>query len=610
MKRICKIPGRIYTRLQFLFKVNSIQSVITLSFTAVAVLSLILVSLSLYGIFSNNAEKNAAFSTQQIMDQANLNLDSYLKEMIEISVMIKSNLNAETYDRGNSLINLLRVTSQIRKDIVTMAVYSENGQLLLSNPSGNYNMNYRVADQDWFKEAIEKSTEYIYVPPHVQRLFQDSRPWVVSLCRSVTFYENSMPVTCVIMVDMNFSSIEQLCNLVSLGKRGYIYIVDKEGNIIYHPQQQIVYAGLKSENIMEALSKNTGSYFDDFQGERRIMTIQNISYTGWKMIGISYVDELVPNKRNLSNFVIYILFFGIAFEFLASMFISSKISQPIKRLEREMKRVERGDFDINLKVNGDDEVMRLSKAFNLMVVKIRQLMNQIINEQESKRKIEFKALQAQINPHFLYNTLDSIIWMNENQNYDGVTTMVSALAKLFRVSISKGKVIINVSDEIAHAESYLTIQKIRYKDKFDFLIEAQPEVLGQKTLKLILQPIIENAIYHGINQIQEKGYIKITVTIEGGNIIYRVTDNGYGIKPEVLKTILDMEPMSAHGGGVGLKNVNERIKLCYGIGYGLEIDSELDVGTTAIIRIPLDDSGCMGEQQTGACDQPRKWRQV
>jgi two-component system sensor histidine kinase YesM len=187
--------------------------------------------------------------------------------------------------------------------------------------------------------------------------------------------------------------------------------------------------------------------------------------------------------------------------------------------------------------------------------------------------------------------------MNENQNYEGVTTMVAALAKLFRVSISKGSEIINVSDEIDHAASYLTIQKIRYKDKFDFRIDAQPEALHQKTLKLILQPIIENAIYHGINQLQEKGEIKISVAIEGENIVFRVSDNGYGIKPETLKCILDREPRSAHSGGVGLKNINERIKLCYGNEYGLEITSELDVGTTVLVRIPVDDSGKGGRYE-------------
>lgn len=581
---------RISESLKNILKVSSIQTVITLSFTAVTILSMLFISLALYGMFSDNAEKNAASSTQQIMDQVNLNLDSYLQGMMEISDLIRSNLNGNTYKNRDNLANLLNVTSQIRKDIVTMAVYSDTGKLLLSNPSGNYNNNFYAAEQDWFKSAVDRPVDYIFVPPHVQRLFEGKRPWVVSLCRSVTFYENSKQVTWITMVDMNFSAIEQLCRRVSLGKRGYIYIIDQSGNIIYHPQQQIIYAGLKNENITDALNKNTGSYLDDFQGERRIMTIKNISFTNWKMVGISYVDELVANKKNLSSFVLFISLFGIAFEILASMFISAKISQPIKRLEKQMKRVENGDFDINLEVKGEDEVKRLSKAFNLMVVRIRQLMSQIISEQEAKRKSEFKALQAQINPHFLYNTLDSIVWMNENRNYEGVSIMVSALAKFFRVSISKGHEIISVSDEIDHATSYLTIQKIRYKDKFDFTIDAQPEVLQKKTLKLILQPIIENAIYHGISQIQEKGEIKIAAAIDGNRIIYRISDNGYGITTEVLKDILDQESKSAHSGGVGLKNVNERIKLCYGNEYGIEIESELDVGTTVIIRIPLDDS--------------------
>lgn len=590
MKRsLIIILKRISGFLQNIFKVSSIQSVITLSFTAVTILSMLFISLALYGMFSDNAEKNAASSTQQIMDQVNLNLDYYLKGMMEISDLIRSNLNGDTYNDRDNLTNLLNVTSQIRKDIVSMAVYSDTGKLLLSNPSGNYNKNFYVAEQDWFKSAIERPVDYIFVPPHVQRLFEGKRPWVVSLSRSVTFYQNNNPVTWITTVDMNFSAIEQLCRRVSLGKRGYIYIIDQSGNIIYHPQQQIVYAGLKNENITDALSNNPGSYFDDFQGKRRIMTIKNISFTNWKMVGISYVDELVANKKNLNNFVIFISFFGIAFEILASLFISAKISQPIKRLEKQMKRVENGDFDIDLEVKGEDEVKRLSKTFNLMVARIRQLMSQIISEQEAKRKSEFKALQAQINPHFLYNTLDSIVWMNENQNYEGVSIMVSALAKFFRVSISKGHEIINVSDEIDHATSYLIIQKIRYKDKFDFIIEAQPAVLSKKTLKLILQPIIENAIYHGIGHIQEKGEIKITVAIQENKIIYRVSDNGYGIKPEVLKSILSQEPKSAHSSGVGLKNVNERIKLCYGSEYGIEIESELDVGTTVIIRIPLDD---------------------
>lgn len=573
------------------FKISSIQSVIALSFTAVTILSMLLISFALYGMFSDNAEERAAFSTQQIMDQVNINLDAYLKGMMEISDVIRSNLNTDTMINKESFKNLLDVTSKIRKDIVTMAVYTKKGELIISNPSAQYDSNFVVTDQEWFKDSLSKPVDYIFQPPHVQRIFQGKRPWVVSLCRGSSFYNNDGNLQeSVIIVDLNFSTIEQLCKNVTLGKTGYIYVIDKNGKIIYHPQQQLIYTGLKSENIDGALSKGVGSYFDKFEGKQRIMTVKNINHTDWKMVGISYVDELTENKKTFVKYLLFIVAFGLIFEIGASIFISQKVSQPIKKLENQMKRVENGDFDIFVEVKGEDEVKKLSKSFNIMVLRIKQLMEEIIHEQEAKRKSELKALQAQINPHFLYNTLDSIVWMNENQKYQGVTTMVAALAKFFRVSISKGNEVISISDEIEHARSYLIIQQVRYKDKFDFTIDIQPEVLEYKTLKLILQPIIENAIYHGIDHLQEKGEIKIKVYIENDNIIFSIIDNGYGIKPSVLKGILAREPLNDHISGVGLKNVNERIKLYYGNEYGVEINSELDVGTTVNIRIPLNDS--------------------
>jgi two-component system sensor histidine kinase YesM len=569
-------------------KLGSIQSIIALSLTAVTILCMIIAGVALYGSFSQNAEKNAASSTQQIMDQVTINLEYYLRGMMEISDLMRSNLVNTAESTIIKLNDILNVTLKIRKDIVTMAVFDENGKIMLSDPEYLHDRNFKASDQDWFKNSLKDPSNYIIQPPHVQRMFESKRPWVVSLCRGVTVYNGDRLVNWVTMVDMNFSVIEELCNKVSLGRRGYIYVIDRYGNIIYHPQQQIVYAGLKQENIDEALKHEPGSYFDYFQGEKRIMTVKNISYTGWKMVGVSFVDELAENTQDFNNFIFYILLFVIAFGIAAATFISYKISQPIKRLEHQMNRIENGDFDIDLlEVKGEDEVKRLTKAFNLMITRIRQLMAQIIGEQEAKRKSEFKALQAQINPHFLYNTLDSIIWMNESRNYRGVTEMVAALAKFFRISISKGNEIIDVGDEIEHARSYLVIQKIRYKNKFDFSIEAAPEALQHKTLKLILQPIIENAIYHGIGNIQEKGEIKISVYIEGEAIVFRVADNGYGIKPERLKGILNREPSADQASGVGLKNVNERVKLCYGSQYGITIESEEEVGTAVFIRIPL-----------------------
>ncbi|MDI9483164.1 MAG: sensor histidine kinase [Bacillota bacterium] len=574
----------IYKVIRNTFKIDSIQSVISLSFTAVTIFALVFVSATLYSVFSKTAERNAASSTQQIIEQVNLNLDNYLKEMMEVSSHISSNLDINNID---NLSNILSVTTGIRKDIVTLAVFNENGDIVVCNPYNEYDKNYKISEQKWFQDSLNNVGEYNFISPHVQRIFVGMRPWVVSLCKGTNVPGSSE--TWVVMVDMNFSVMEQLCKRVSLGNRGYIYVIDEYGDIVYHPQQQIIYVGLKHEDIQFALKNDDGSYYYDLMGERRIITINTVNYTNWKIVGISYLDEIVADRKSLSTLVIFISIFSLLFVIAASLFVSAKISEPIKNLERQMKKVESGNFDIDIDIDvqGDDEVKRLSRAFNMMVKRIRSLMEQIISEQEAKRKSELKALQAQINPHFLYNTLDSIVWMNENKDYVGVTTMVVALSQFFRISISRGRELITVSDEIEHIKSYLIIQKIRYKNKFKFSIEAQPEALGYKTLKLILQPIVENAIYHGVEQLYDEGIIKINVSIDGDTILFQVTDNGYGIKPDILKDILNKKANEKDSGGVGLKNVNERIKLFFGEQYGIEIDSILDVGTTVNIRIPI-----------------------
>ncbi len=583
-----KFIKKAYKRSKKHFRIDSLQSVITLSFTSITLLAMIFIGIAFYSTFSENAEKNAASSMQQIMNQATLNLENYLHSMIEISDLIQNKISKTSLGNLEEIDAILSLTLEIREDIVSVSIYTDNGNLLLTAPKHQFDNSYIVTQQNWFLNSLDTPNDYLFQPPHVQRLFEDRRPWVISLSHGITNDISSLPQHFITNVDMNFSVIEQLCSDVVLGQRGYIYIVDASGNIIYHPQQQLIYAGLRQEDIEEALKKEPGSYLDTYQGEKRITTVMNIEHANWTMVGISFLDEIVQNRRNLNALIFIILLFGIVFIVIASAFISFKISQPIKRLELQMNKVERGDFNIdNLEVKGEDEVKQLTKAFNLMIIRIKQLMSQIITEQEAKRKSEIKALQAQINPHFLYNTLDSIIWMNENKKYDGVSEMTAALAKLFRISLSKGNETISICDEIEHARSYLIIQKIRYKNKFAFKIDLPPNLCQYKTVKLILQPIIENAIYHGINKIQEKGYIFINVVKEDTFIKFEIIDNGYGISKENIKKIINQESTSHHSSGVGIKNVNERIKLSYGSDYGIKIDSEFEVGTTVSIKVPL-----------------------
>ncbi|MDX1358738.1 MAG: sensor histidine kinase [Clostridia bacterium] len=576
---------RIYRIMVDIFRIGSLQSIITLSFAAVMTIAMIIIGLIFFGTFSDNAEKNAAESSRQILNQASLNLEYYLDSMINISDLIAVSMEDFAAGRTEELSGKLRYTLDTRDDIESIVIFSYEGQVLMAEPDYKFNAAIPVNEQEWFLLAAANPYDNNFQEPHVQRFYENRRPWVVTLSRG--FNVESTQRTYVIVVDMNFSVIEDVCSQVELGRRGYIYVVDKAGNIIYHPQQQLIYAGLKEENIQKALSSVENSYVERQNGEEISTVIVDVDHADWKMVGISYVDEIIQNRKNFNSLILIILLVGILFIVIASIFISYKISQPIKRLEYQMNKVERGDFNIDpLKAEGEDEVRQLTHSFNLMIQRIKQLMGQIIEEQEAKRKNELKALQAQINPHFLYNTLDSIIWMNENKNHEGVSEMTAALAKLFRISISRGREIITVRDEIDHVISYLVIQKIRYKNKFEYSVDLPDEYGGCPTLKLLLQPIVENSIYHGINSIPDKGLIEIKVYVEGSTLVYLVSDNGYGIEMEKLSAIMEGETKSKHSTGVGIKNVNERIKLYYGDEYGISIESEPEEGTNVYIRIP------------------------
>lgn len=571
------------------FRLRSIQFIITVSFTVITVLAILIVGTTLYNRFNKAAEEDASLSTRQIIEQVNLNLDDYLTSMVQTSNLLNSTINKYPSLPNDKLEGQMNVIPDTKQDIVTLAVFSEDGELLMGSPNSKLKSNVVIERQEWFHSALSLPGSLFFIPPHVQNLFEDKHDWVVSLSRCITFYRNGKGVRGVLLVDLNFKAIEQLCRRVSLGRRGYIYIVDSEGNIVYHPQQQLIYMGLKYENNDDILKHSYGTFMQEFGGDRRLVTVKTVNYTGWKIVGISYMDELVAAKRDIYNYVWFIVITGIIFVIAIFSVISAKISQPIKELEKSMKLVEEGNFDINIDVRGEDEVVELSRTFNIMVSRIRELMDQILVEQEAKRKSDLNALQAQINPHFLYNTLDSIVWMAENGKSQDVITMVTALARLFRISISKGKDIISVEQELEHARNYMIIQKIRYKNKFNFEINADKEALSHKTLKLILQPIIENSIYHGIEYMVDEGLIKINVRTTEDKLIYEISDNGLGMKLEVLENILSFKSKNTGGSGVGVKNVHERIQLSYGKEYGLAIESELEEGTTVTITIPLID---------------------
>jgi len=259
------------------------------------------------------------------------------------------------------------------------------------------------------------------------------------------------------------------------------------------------------------------------------------------------------------------------------------VTQPLRSLEKKMKSIQEGALDVTIAERGFREIRSLSAAFNHMVGQIRSLMQSVVREQEVKRMHELNALQAQINPHFLYNTLDSIVWMEERGKSKEAITMVMALSRLFRISISRGRSFISVKEELEHVRNYLIIQKMRFKERFTYEIESQPEVLAERTVKLIIQPLVENCINHAIDEAQQEPlHISITAVLADDEIHITVSDDGMGIPQEKLPLLLTTQG----GTGIGLKNVHERLQLTYGKSYGLTVTSEEWVGTSILIRIP------------------------
>ena len=586
-----KAAGGWLARATNYYRRRSIQFLISLSFSIAAMAGMLFLGFALYLRFAASTEAMVREENKRVIDQVNINLDVYLRNMMRVSDAMYYRVIKSADLADESIHQQMDLLYETNRDLlVSIVVVEADGSLVGAAPVSMLKPTVDPPEQEWFIRAMDRIENLHFSTPHVQNLFIDpgyNYRWVVSLSRAVELTRDGAVTRGVLLVDMNYSGIEQLFKNVNLGGSGYVYLVDSAGEIIYHPRQQLLYSNLLSENNRAAVSYDDGSHVETFDGQERIVTIKTVGYTGWKIVGVTPMQDAVSDSYAIRTFAVFIILFTIFLMIFVNLFISSRIANPIKRLERSVKGLEGGNWDTEIAVGGSYEVAHLGKTIRTMVAQMRSLMDDIVAEQESKRKSEFDALQSQINPHFLYNTLDSIVWMIENERYPEAVTMVTALARLFRISLSKGKTIISVSDELEHARNYLTIQTMRYKNKFTVSVDAQPETLGLSTIKLIIQPLLENAIYHGMEFADGDGEICVRAYLADDDLIIDVEDNGCGIPADVCATLLtDETRVRSKGSGIGLRNVHQRIRLYYGEPYGLTIISEPYVGTTIRVRLP------------------------
>lgn len=583
---------------------HSIQVTMAIAFSLVSVSIIVAAILLSFSVTEETARLSSQQYTQQLIRQISNNISAYIEYMNGVSTFVQSDKDIQEYLLANTseiktsaerrAQEVLQTFIRSRKDISLVAVFNLKGESLFHDSTFVQNPFRLPTIQPWFTAALQAQGDSVISSSHVQNIVQDRYRWVISLSRLV--YKTGTTETIgVLLVDLNYDVINRICSSIQLGKRGYVFIVDKNGEIVYHPQQQLIYGNLKKENIQQIV-KSTQNYFaaDNVEADK-FYSIETMPVIGWKVVGVNYRDELVENRDRIRQTYAFwgLTFFSISI--LLSLFIAQRISRPIRQLRNSMRQVEQGNFNIRTDIQSSNEIGELGRDFNIMVVEIEKLLLRITEQQELKRKSELKALQMQINPHFLYNTLDSIIWMAEAGKQQDVIAMSSALARLFRLSISKGKEIIDIGSEVEHVRNYLTIQKIRYKDKLDYRIEVPDEIKTYKTVKIILQPLVENAIYHGIKNKDGPGLIIIGGIKNQSMIELFVRDDGVGMDEKTLHLLLErlksnenIQPSESNflHSGLGVHNVDERIKLYFGPNYGLHYESSEDVGTTVRILLP------------------------
>ncbi len=518
--------------------------------------------------------QNARTSSAQAVTQVSNTVANYLEDMDQAMDSVTQTLGQSAARRDSMLEAFLN----FRPDVVAVTSYDGAGSLLDCWAQGRDPKENIAVNLSFDYDQARRTADSFMTAPHVETIFDRYYPWVVTMTARLDEGGEAAWVS----LDLSFSSLSSYINNVGIGTRGYCFLLDAGGNIIYHPQQQLIYSGLKSEDTAALAALEDGVY----DNGTVITCVNSVEDSGWRVVGVSYVDELVD--RNMAEMMQLSALLGalvLGGAVLTSWLLSRLLGRPLRGLAAAMESFEKdADHFTYHPVGGTREVQELSASFSHMVGRIQQLMVTVRQEEVNLRKTELKALQAQINPHFLYNTLDSIAWMCEQgQNADAVR-MVHALARLFRISISKGHELIPIAREIEHAESYLQIQKYRYKNRFTYHFEVDPGCLDYLCNKITLQPIIENAINHGLDLMVEEGHITVQVCPDGQDILFRVRDDGVGMTPEQVAAILNKGPSDRTG--IGIKNVNDRLKIYFGKQYGLRIDSVPDEGTCVEIRMP------------------------
>ncbi|MDK7101465.1 sensor histidine kinase [Streptococcus mitis] len=542
----------------------------------ISIFLVFLILLAFVGTFYYESSSSAIEATiegnsQTTISQTSHFIQSYIKKLETTSTSLTQQTDVLAYaenpsqDKVRGIRNLFLTILKADQDLKTVVLVTKSGQVISTDDSVQMKTSSDMMAEDWYQQAIHQGAMPVLTP---------ARKSVISVTQELVDAKGAN--LGVLRLDISYETLEAYLNQLQLGQQGFAFIINENHEFVYHPQHTVY----SSSSEMEAMKP----YIETGQGytpdHKSYVSQEKIAGTDWTVLGVSSLEKLDQVRSQL----MWTLFGASITSLLACLclvwFSLKRWIAPLNDLRETMLKIASGNQNLRAKETGAHELREVTRQFNAMLDQIDQLMAAIRRHEETTRQYELQALSSQINPHFLYNTLDTIIWMAEFQDSQRVVQVTKSLATYFRLALNQGKDLISLSDEINHVRQYLFIQKQRYGDKLEYEIEENPDFDHLVLPKLVLQPLVENALYHGIKEKEGQGHIKLSVQKQDSGLVIYIEDDGVGFQDAG-----DSSQSQLKRGGVGLQNVDQRLKLHFGEHYQMKIDSAPSKGTTVEIYI-------------------------
>ncbi|WP_336772431.1 sensor histidine kinase [Paenibacillus sp. MMO-58] len=587
---------------------SSLRAKLLSMFIILTAVPLLVVGLISYQKSYNTVSDHSKASTQLVADQLARNMDILFGDTERILEMGKDPQvlqflysQSETYQEAKSILQTFKFYRETYKydKVLNISMVNFYGKGI-SERKGVFQLDRNPLRNPYFQYLTQYPDAVLRIPESSSsdsnRLDGFTYPGQNALSIIAAIKQRiTHEVIGFIVIDLNEAMIDDFLKNTVIGKTGFFYINDQYGATVFQPQSPAASPAILEQIDQEPMTATSDSFVLSTKAKPQFIVYSTSQITGWKIVGVVPFQEIIAEANGIRQLIIVSVALSAVFALTLYFFLTNRLTHPIQILMNKMRKASSGYLDAKVTPSGTDEIADLGNSFNRMIEEIKSLMEKNRREQEQKQLAELRTLQAQINPHFLYNTLDSIIWMAEAEKKESVIKLVKALARFFRLSLNKGRDWISVKTELEHAHTYLVIQQMRYHDILQYEIKVDPELQVYPILKMSLQPLIENAIYHGIKNKRGQGMIRISGHVEDRDLVLTVEDNGIGMTPERLVELQEEldQPVDSiavkqddQEGGFGLQNVHQRIRLYFGQRYGVEIESVYREGSKISVRIP------------------------